>query len=257
MSPSSPLEKRLLHRVGQAISDWDLIEPGDRILVAMSGGKDSYALLSLLDRLQRRSPVRFELVAWHLDQKQPGYDGAPLVDWLEGWGGEYVIAQEDTYSVVTDKLDPGSTYCSLCSRLRRGVMYSAALELGCHKIALGHHADDSVETLMLNLLYGGRIQAMPAWLRSDDGRNQVIRPLITTWEAELQAYADERAFPIMPCDLCGSQEGLQRQAIKSLIRSLEERKPGVRRSMLAALSSVRPTHLLDKRLLGLLRQTAA
>jgi tRNA 2-thiocytidine biosynthesis protein TtcA len=238
------------------VAEWDLISEGDRILVAMSGGKDSYALLSILDLLRRRAPVGFELVAWHLDQEQPGYDGAPLRTWLEAWGGEFVIAEVDTYSVVTEKTLPGKTYCSLCSRLRRGVMYNAAVALRCNKIALGHHADDSIETLMLNLLYAGQLRAMPAWLRSDDGRNQVIRPLITTWEADLVAYAVERDFPLMPCDLCGSQDGLQRQAVKALIASLEQRKPGVRKSIFAALSNTRPSHLLDKRLHGLLENAA-
>ena len=222
----------------------------------MSGGKDSFALLSVLDLLRRRAPVSFELVAWHLDQKQPGYDGEPLRRWLDEWGGEYVIAEEDTYSVVQDKTEPGKSFCSLCSRLRRGVMYNAAEALGCDKIALGHHADDAIETLVLNLLYAGQIRAMPAWLRSDDGRNQVIRPLITTWEADLMEYAQERRFPVMPCDLCGSQDGLQRQAVKALIASLEARKPGVRRSLFAALSNTRPTHLLDKRLLSLIDEAA-
>lgn len=258
------LEKRLLKKVGTAVAEWDLIREGDRILVAMSGGKDSYGLLCLLDALRRRAPIRFELLPWHLDQKQPGYDGKPLRAWLDAWaiadgGGTprpYVIAEEDTYGIVVDKLAAGSTACSLCSRLRRGVMYNAAEALGCNRIALGHHADDSIETLLLNLLYAGQLKAMPARLTSDDGRNVVIRPLIGAWESELAAYARERTFPVLPCDLCGSQEGLQRQAVKALLASLEARRPGVKTSLLAALSNVRPTHLLDPALLALVRGVA-
>ena len=241
-------EKKLLRKVGRAIKDWAMIEDGDRILVAMSGGKDSYALLALLDRLRDRAPVSFELIPWHLDQVQPGYDGAPLVDWLEARGGEFHVARQDTYSVVVDKIDEGGTYCSLCSRLRRGILYNAAVALGCTKIALGHHGDDAVETLLLNLLFTGQLKAMPPWLRSDDGRNTIIRPLILCYEHELATYAEERAFPILPCNLCGSQEDLKRQAVKQLIDSLEVRYPKCRESMLAGLTRVRSSHLLDAEL---------
>lgn len=241
----SKVERKLLRRVGKAIRDYSLIEDGDRVLVAMSGGKDSYGLLMLLDRLRRRAPVDFELVAWHLDQAQPGYDGRPLEEWLQAWGGEYHLARQDTYSVVVDKISEGATYCSLCSRLRRGILYNAAVELRCNKIALGHHGDDAMETLLLNMLFTGQLKAMPPWLRSDDGRNVVIRPMIRCFEAELEAYAQEQAFPILPCNLCGSQENLQRQEVKNLISSLEERYPRSRESMLAALTRVRSSHLLD------------
>jgi tRNA 2-thiocytidine biosynthesis protein TtcA len=241
----SRLERKLLSRVGKSIKEFNMIEGGDRVLVALSGGKDSYGLLRLLDRLRERAPVRFELVAWHLDQVQPGYDGEPLRQWLQEWGGDYVIARQDTYSVVTDKISENSTYCSLCSRLRRGILYNAAVELNCNKIALGHHGDDAIETLLLNLMFTGQLKTMPAWLRSDDGRNTVIRPLISCYEKELLEYSAEQQFPILPCNLCGSQENLQRQAVKAMVGRLEERYPKVRGSMLAALTNVRASHLLD------------
>jgi len=246
--PITKLERKLLRKVGQAIKRYALIEDGDRILVALSGGKDSYCLLSLLDRLKERAPVSFELIPWHLDQGQPGYDGEPLVRWLEGRGGEFHVARQDTYSVVMDKVDEGDTYCSLCSRLRRGIMYNAAVELGCDKIALGHHGDDAVETLLLNMLFTGRLKAMPPWLRSDDGRNVVIRPMITCFERRLVEYAEQEAFPILPCGLCNNQEDLKRQAIKQLIGELEGRYPKARESMLASLTRVRAGHLLDESL---------
>ncbi len=242
------LEKKLLHRVGRAIQCFGLIQDGDRILVALSGGKDSYALLSLLDRLRERAPVHFELLPWHLDQVQPGYDGRPLEEWLKTRGGPYFIARQDTYSVVVDKIPEGKTYCSLCSRLRRGILYKAAQEHGCTKIALGHHGDDAIETLLLNLLFTGQLKAMPPWLRSDDGKNTVIRPLISCYEKELVAYAAERAFPILPCNLCGSQPNLERQNMKALIGELEGRYPKVRGSMLSALGRIRATHLMDTEL---------
>ncbi|HCP47299.1 MAG TPA: tRNA 2-thiocytidine(32) synthetase TtcA [Deltaproteobacteria bacterium] len=246
--PSSPLEKKLLSRVGRAIKDFGLIDDGDRILVALSGGKDSYALLRLLDRLRIRAPVRFELLPWHLDQGQPGYDGTPLRNWLEERGGPYVISRQDTYSVVMDKVKEGDTYCSLCSRLRRGSLYSAAAELECNKIALGHHADDAIETLLLNLMFTGQLKTMPAWLQAQDGRNIVIRPLMRCFESALVSYAEEQNFPILPCNLCGSQDNLQRQAVKALINQLEQKHPKIRGSMLAALTRVRPSHLLDTEL---------
>ncbi len=244
-SQTSRIERKLLSRVGKSIKEFNMIEDGDRVLVALSGGKDSYSLLRLLDRLRKRAPIRFELVAWHLDQVQPGYDGKPLVNWLQEWGGEFVIARQDTYSVVVDKLSENSTYCSLCSRLRRGILYNAAVELGCNKIALGHHGDDAVETLLLNLMFTGQLKTMPAWLRSDDGRNTVIRPLIGCYEKDLTEYSAEQQFPILPCNLCGSQDNLQRQEVKAMVGRLEERYPRVRGSMLAALTNVRASHLLD------------
>jgi tRNA 2-thiocytidine biosynthesis protein TtcA len=242
----SKLEHRLKGRVGRAIVDFNLIEDGDRVLVAMSGGKDSYAMLSILDIIKRRAPVKFELVPWHLDQVQPGYDGEPLKNWLDARGGDYVIARQDTYSVVVDRIPEGKTYCSLCSRLRRGILYNAAVELGCTKIALGHHADDLIETSMLNQLFTGQLKTMPPWLRSDDGRNTVIRPLVYCWEKDLQAYSLEKAFPILPCNLCGSQTGMQRQWVKKLLADIEAQRPQAKESMFAALTHVRPTHLLDR-----------
>lgn len=242
------IERRILRQVGRAIEDFGLIESGDRILVAMSGGKDSYALLAILDLLRARAPVQFELVPWHLDQGQPGYDGEPLRRYLEARGGEFHIEHQDTYSIVISKLDPGSTYCSLCSRLRRGLVYGAAERLSCNKIALGHHGDDAIETLLLNFIFTGQLKAMPPWLQSDDGKNRVIRPLIYSFEADTTAFAKERSFPILPCNLCGSQENLQRKMVKQLIDGLSVRHPRTRHSMLAALTRTRPTHLLDRRL---------
>jgi tRNA 2-thiocytidine biosynthesis protein TtcA len=248
-SATSPaLPRRLLHQVGQAIAHHKLIEDGDRILVAMSGGKDSYGMLVVLRDLQRRAPVSFDLLAVHLDQGHPGYDGKPLERWLESEGVPFRIMREDTYSIVTDKIPEGKTYCSLCSRLRRGVLYRAADELGCNKIALGHHREDALETLLLNLFFAGKLSSMPPRLVSDDGRHVVIRPLITCAESDLAALAVERQFPILPCNLCGSQSEAQRKQMKSLIAGLEEKHPTVRASMLAALGNVVPSHLMDAKL---------
>ncbi len=241
-------EQMLLRDVGRAIGDWSLVADGDRIMVAVSGGKDSYSLLVLLRALQRRAPVRFDLVAVHLDQGHPGYDGTPLEDWLRREGFTFEILREDTYSIVTDKIPEGKTYCSLCSRLRRGILYSAANKLGCNKIALGHHRDDALETLLLNLFFAGKLASMPARLVSDDGAHVVIRPLIYCAEATLARFATERAFPILPCNLCGSQSEAQRKQMKALITRLEGDHPQVRNSMLAALGNVNPSHLLDRRL---------
>jgi tRNA 2-thiocytidine biosynthesis protein TtcA len=240
--------RTLLREVGRAIADFDLVAAGDRILVALSGGKDSYSLLTLLQHLQARAPIRFELVAVHLDQGHPGYDGAPLRQFLEDNGVEHRILREDTYSIVTDKIPEGKTYCSLCSRLRRGILYSAATELGCNKIALGHHRDDALETLLLNLFFAGKLASMPARLVSDDGKHVVIRPLITCAEADLTTYAAAMRFPILPCNLCGSQSEAQRKQMKALLGRLEEANPRVRNSMLAALGNVVPSHLLDRAL---------
>jgi tRNA 2-thiocytidine biosynthesis protein TtcA len=230
--------------MGRCISDFQLIEAGDRVLVAISGGKDSYALLRLLERSRQRAPIPFEVVAVHLDQGHPGYDGTPLEAWLRDHGHEYRIIRKDTYQLVTKLIPEGKTYCSMCSRLRRGILYNVAQELGCTKIALGHHRDDAIETLMLNLMFNGSLSAMPAKLISDDGRNTVIRPLLYCAEHDIAAYADQMEFPILPCNLCGSQENLWRQQVKQMLDDLEQRAPQVRQSMLAALKNVHTSHLL-------------
>lgn len=239
------VERRLKKALGQAVTRFRMIEQGDRVMVCLSGGKDSYTLLVLLDELRRRAPVEFELVPVHLDQHQPGYDGTPLRRWLEARGGEFHILSEDTYSVVIDKVPEGKTYCGLCSRLRRGILYTAAARLECTKIALGHHREDALETLLLNLFFDGQLKSMPPILRSDDGKHVVIRPLYQCAEADIVEFARARAFPILPCNLCGSQEGLWREQVATLLADLERRVPDVRASMLAALMNVRPTHLPD------------
>lgn len=243
------LEKRLYGRMKATCEAYDLLAAGDRVMVAISGGKDSYVLLHLLRSLVARLPFEVELVAVHLDQVQPGYDGRPLAEWLEHSGVAYEILREDTYSVVTDRLSEASTYCSLCSRLRRGILYTAAERLGCTRIALGHHRDDSLETFLMNLFFAGKLQAMPARYTTDDGRFDVIRPLIECAEAEVAELAAALEFPIVPCNLCGSQPGLQRDRMTALLDELERRHPHVRNVMLHALSNVRPTHLLDREVL--------
>jgi tRNA 2-thiocytidine biosynthesis protein TtcA len=242
------LERALMRDVGRAVGEFDLIQEGDRILVAMSGGKDSYGLAVLLRMLQQRAPVRFDLLAVHLDQGHPGYDGEPLVRWLEQESFPYRVLHEDTFSIVTAKIPEGKTYCSLCSRLRRGILYRAATELGCNKIALGHHRDDVLETVLLNLFFGGKLASMPARLVSDDGKHVVIRPLIYCAEDRLAAFAEKQAFPILPCNLCGSQSEAQRKQMKRLLADLETKHPTLRQTMLAALGNVNPSHLLDRRL---------
>jgi tRNA 2-thiocytidine biosynthesis protein TtcA len=246
MSSLQRLEKLLYRQVKETCERHELLAAGDRIMVCMSGGKDSYTLFHLLTRLVPRLPFKVELVAVHLDQVQPGYDGAGLRRWLEQTGWPFEILREDTYSVVTSHLDSAQTYCSLCSRLRRGILYTAAERLGCNKIALGHHRDDSLETFLLNLFYSGKLQAMPARYRTDDDRFDVIRPLIECAESDIGALAGDLGFPIIPCNLCGSQEGLKRDAMTRLIADLERDHPHVRAIMASAISNVRPTHLLDR-----------
>ena len=241
-------EHRLLKRLSKASADFKLIEPDDRIMVAVSGGKDSYGMLHLLRLLQRRTPFDFEIIAVNLDQGHPGFPGEMLAGWLEREGYAYRMLSEDTYSVVKAHIPPGRTTCSLCSRLRRGILYSAAAEMGCTKIALGHHRDDLIETLLLNVFFSGQLKTMPPRLRSDDGRNVVIRPLAYCRESELEDLSQEQGFPIIPCDLCGSQENLQRQRVKRLIRELTQENDKVPGNIFAALGNVKPSHLLDQAL---------
>jgi tRNA 2-thiocytidine biosynthesis protein TtcA len=249
-TPTLPvhLERRLARDMGRAMNDFHLLQDGDRLMVAMSGGKDSYAMCVLLRDLQKRAPIRFDILAVHVDQGHPGYDGAPLEAWLRDEGVPYRVLHEDTYSIVTEKIPEGKTYCSLCSRLRRGILYQAATELGCNKIALGHHRDDALETLLLNLFFAGKLATMPPRLVSDDGRHVVIRPLIYCAESHLAELAAQRRFPILPCNLCGSQSEAQRKQMKRMLDELEAKHPTLRQSMLAAMGNVNPSHLLDKKL---------
>lgn len=238
------LEKRLLSQIGQASVEFGLIEPDDRVMVAVSGGKDSFGLLHLLREIQKKAPFDFSIVAVNLDQKQPGFPEDVLPRYFEQEGYDYRIIEEDTYSIVKEKVPEGKTYCSLCSRLRRGILYNVAEELGATKLALGHHRDDSIVTLLLNLFYSGQTKAMPAKLRSDDGRNTVIRPLIYCAESDMAELARLKQFPIIPCNLCGSQENLKRQEIKDLLATLEVANPKLRGNLLAALKNVRLSHML-------------
>jgi tRNA 2-thiocytidine biosynthesis protein TtcA len=239
------LEKRLRRSTGQAISDFNMIEDGDRIMVCLSGGKDSYAMLEILQQLQSAAPIKFELFAVNLDQKQPGFPEHILPEYLKKLGIEYKIVEEDTYKIVTDKIEAGKTTCSLCSRLRRGILYRTAKELKATKIALGHHRDDMIETLFLNMFYGGKLKGMPAKLASDNGEHMVIRPLAYCKEDEIAQYAQLKAFPIIPCNLCGSQENLQRQNIKAMIAQWEIDHPGRVATMFTAMQNVVPSHLAD------------
>jgi tRNA 2-thiocytidine biosynthesis protein TtcA len=241
------LAKRLRRQVGQAIADFDMIREGDKVMVCLSGGKDSYALLDVLLSLKAHAPVDFGIVAVNLDQKHPGFPEHVLPEYLASIGVPYRIVEQDTYSVVKRVIPEGKTMCSLCSRLRRGALYRVAGEIGATRIALGHHRDDILETFLLNLFHGGRLKAMPAKLVSDDGQHIVIRPLAYCREQDIEEYAKLRQFPIIPCNLCGSQDNLQRQVVKDMLREWEKRYPGRLETMFAALQRVSPSHLLDPR----------
>ena len=239
------LKKGLERQVGKAIADYNMIEDGDTVLVCISGGKDSYAMLSILMAMQQKAPVAFKLIAMNLDQKQPGFPADVLPRYLKGLGVEYRIVEQDTYSIVKEKIPEGKTTCSLCSRLRRGIIYRTAKELGANKIALGHHRDDIVHTLFLNLLFGGKLKAMPPKLLTDDGAHVVIRPLAYCSESEIAKYARGMQFPIIPCNLCGSQDNLQRQKIREMMADWDRRYPGRTESVFSALQNIVPSHLAD------------
>jgi tRNA 2-thiocytidine biosynthesis protein TtcA len=245
---NNKLDKRLARLVGQAIADYDMIGAGDRVMVCVSGGKDSYAMLEILLMLQERAPVAFEIVAVNLDQKQPGFPAHVLPDYLRARGVPFHIEEADTYSVVKRLIPEGKTTCSLCSRLRRGILYRVATELGATRIALGHHRNDILETLFLNMFYNGKLKGMPAKLQSDDGKHVVIRPLAYVKEADLARFAEERKFPIIPCDLCGSQENLKRREVKAMLHEWDRRYPGRVESIFTSLANAAPTHLMDRAL---------
>jgi tRNA 2-thiocytidine biosynthesis protein TtcA len=246
LPPYELVEKKLGRAASRAIADFSMIEEGDRLLVAVSGGKDSYTMLHLLRSLQRKAPIDFTLRVVNVDQGHPGYPGHVLREYMAREGYDFTMIEEDTYSIVTEKIPKGKTYCSLCSRLRRGILYRVAKEMGCNKIALGHHRDDVLQTLFLNLFFAGQLGAMPPRLVADGGSLVVVRPLVYCAEEDIRAFSELAQFPILPCDLCGTQEHLQRKAMARLIDQLERDHPGTKTSMLAALQNVRPTHLLDQ-----------
>ncbi len=253
---SNKLAKRLRRETGQAIADFNMIETGDKVMVCLSGGKDSFALLDILLFLREHAPIGFDIVAVNLDQKQPGFPAEVLPDYLRSINVPFHIENEDTYSIVKRVIPEGKTTCSLCSRLRRGVLYRVAGELGATKIALGHHRDDILQTLFLNMFFAGKLKSMPPKLVSDDGRNIVIRPLAYCRESDLETWAGQRAFPIIPCNLCGSQPNLQRQQVKQMLRDWEKRFPGRIETMFRSLANVVPSHLLDPRLFDFAGLTA-
>ena len=242
------LKGRLEHQVGMAIADFNMIEEGDSVMVCLSGGKDSYTLLDVLLTLRKRAPIDFRIVAMNLDQKQPGFPAEVLPDYLKSLGIEYHIETQDTYSIVKEKIPEGKTTCSLCSRLRRGIIYRVAQELGANKIALGHHRDDMIETLFLNMFFGGKLKAMPPKLVTDKGDHIVIRPLAYCAEKDIAKYARGMEFPIIPCNLCGAQENLQRQNIKEMLAAWEREYPGRSQTIFTAMQNVAPSHLLDSEL---------
>ena len=242
------LQKRLRRHVGQAIADYNMIQEGDKVMVCLSGGKDSYTMLDILISLQKSAPVKFDLVAVNLDQKQPGFPEHVLPEYLDSIGVDYHILERDTYSIVKEKVPEGKTTCALCSRLRRGSLYGFAEEIGATKIALGHHRDDMLETLFLNMFYGGTLKSMPPKLLSDDGKNIVIRPLAYCEEKEIAAFSELKAFPIIPCNLCGSQDGLQRQVVKEMLQSWEKQHPGRLDTMFRAMQNIAPSQLADTEL---------
>jgi tRNA 2-thiocytidine biosynthesis protein TtcA len=246
MARSTRIEKKLRHYAARAIADYKMIQTGDRVMVCLSGGKDSYTLLTVLNHLRMRSGNKFELFSFTLDQAQPGWDDQAMRAWLQRQGIPHHIYREDTYSVVTDKIPEGKTYCSLCSRLRRGIIYRYAEEQGFNKIALGHHRDDLIETLLMSVFFNGEIRSMPPKLLTDDKRHIVIRPLVYCQEQDIAAYARERAFPIIPCNLCGSQENMMRKKMKQLIAQMSADNPKVPSNMLRALSKIKPSQLMDR-----------
>ncbi|MFT5114675.1 MAG: tRNA 2-thiocytidine biosynthesis protein TtcA [Parasphingorhabdus sp.] len=245
---SDKLHKKLRRMVGRAIADFNMIEEGDRVMVCLSGGKDSYTMLDILLDLQRKAPIKFELIAVNLDQKQPDYPAHILPEYLQNLGVQYDIIERDTYSVVKRVIPENKTMCGLCSRLRRGTLYGYAEEHGITKIALGHHRDDIIETLFLNMFNGGSLSAMPPWLRSDDGKNVVIRPMAYCREQDIEEFAKQREYPIIPCNLCGSQENLQRQATKAMLREWERKIPGRVESIFRSIQNVKPSQLADRKL---------